>query len=110
MHSSPCLRVSVVKRKPSPVTRLGGARRGQTMIIALAVLFLLSLVTGIFVAVVLRNLNRTARRGRTAAALTLALGGLQYAAQQFRSSEEGLEWRPGSQEPDWQTASAARAV
>lgn len=77
------------------------SRRGQTLVVALAVLFLLVLLGGIFVTMVVSNLQRTTRQGRTDASLSLALAGLQYAAQQFRTSEEGADWRPKSSEALW---------
>lgn len=76
-------------------------RRGQTLVVALAVLFLLVLLGGIFVTMVVRNLQRTTRQTRTDTSLSLAMAGLQYASQQFRSSEEGSDWRPSPSEPLW---------
>src|SRR5690349_9453036 len=69
--NTPCLRVSVVSK----------SRRGQTLILALAILFLLVTLGGIFVTLLLRNLARVARQSDTDASLTLALAGLQYAGQ-----------------------------
>lgn len=93
-HSA-SLRVSVVKR----------SRRGQTLILALAILFLLVVLGGIFVTLLLRNLNRVARQSDTDQSLTLSLAGLQYAAQQFRASPRGADWRPEMTEVLWRTPS-----
>jgi hypothetical protein len=78
-------------------------RRGQTLILALAILFLLMLLGSIFVTLILRNLQRTARHGQTDDALTLGLAGLQYASQQFHASSEGADWRPQPSEFLWKT-------
>ena len=88
---SPCLRVSVVKKR----------RRGQTIIIAIAILFLLVLLGATFVTMVVRNLQRVSRHGATDEALTQALAGVQYAANQFRTSELGADWRPRMTETMW---------
>lgn len=81
--------------------RRRGARRGQTLFLALAILFLLVILGGIFVSLILRNLNRASRQGASDDALSLALAGIRYAAQQFRSSPRGAEWRPVPTEPLW---------
>ncbi len=91
--TTPCLRVSVVKK----------TRRGQTVIVALAILFLLVLLGSIFVTNLIRNLQRSTRQSTTDEALSLALAGIQYAGQQFRASEEGADWRPRPSEPLWRT-------
>jgi hypothetical protein len=71
------------------------------MIIALAILFLLVLLGGIFVTMVVRNLQRVSRQAKTADALALSLAGIQYASGQFRGSEEGADWRPRPTEALW---------
>lgn len=91
--NTPCPRVSVVSRK----------RRGQTLILALAILFLLITLGGIFITLLIRNLQRVTRQSETDESLTLALAGLQFSAQQFRSSPEGADWRPEITEVLWRT-------
>lgn len=86
---SPCLR-----GKPR-------VRRGQTLILALAILFLLVILGSIFVTTLLRNLTRVSRQSRTDEALTLAMAGLQFASNQFKSSVDGADWRPAPTEPLW---------
>jgi hypothetical protein len=86
--------------RPSPVR---SGRRGQALILALAILFLLVVLGGIFITLLIRNLQRVTRQGETDEALTLALAGVQYAAQQFRSSPLGADWRPETTEPLWRT-------
>lgn len=88
---SPSLRVSVVNRH----------RRGQTLILALSILFLLVILGGIFVTTLLRNLTRVTRQSKTDEALTLAMAGLQFASNQFKSSVDGADWRPAPTEPLW---------
>jgi hypothetical protein len=76
-------------------------RRGQTLILALAILFLLVILGSIFVTTLLRNLTRVTRQGKTDEALTLAMAGLQFASNQFKSSVDGADWRPAPTEPLW---------
>jgi len=85
-------------------------RRGQTLILALAILFLLLLLGTIFVTMVVRNLQRVSRSGETDDALTLSLAGLRHAADQFRTSEEGADWRPRPTEALWRTPTARNAA
>ncbi len=82
------------------------SRRGQTLIMALAILFLFVLLGGTFVTLVARNLQRTGRQGESDDAVTLALAGLQHAAQQFRASSLGADWRPQPTEFLWRTPAA----
>jgi hypothetical protein len=77
------------------------SRRGQTLILALAILFLLVILGAIFVTTLLRNLTRVTRQGKTDEALTLAMAGLQYASNQFKTSVDGADWRPAPAEPLW---------
>lgn len=76
-------------------------RRGQTLILALAILFLLVILGSIFVTTLLRNLTRVTRQGKTDEALTLAMAGLQFASNQFKTSVDGADWRPAPSEPLW---------
>lgn len=84
-------------------TRRRAGRRGQTVILALAVLFLLTLLGSIFVTALVRNLQRVSRHDSTDIATTLSLSGLQYAAEQFRASTDGADWRPRPSEFLWKT-------
>jgi len=76
-------------------------RRGQALILALAILFLLVVLGGIFITLLIRNLQRVTRQGDADQALTLALAGLQFASQQLRTSPEGADWRPTPTEFLW---------
>jgi len=83
--------------------RASNGRRGQTLILALAILFLMVVVAGIFVTMILRNLTRMTRQHSTDNALALAIAGIQHAAQQFRISPDGADWRPQISEALWAT-------
>jgi len=77
------------------------------LILALAILFLLTILGSIFVTTLLRNLSRVARQSKTDESLTLAMAGIQFAANQFKTSEDGADWRPVPTEPLWRTPSLA---
>jgi hypothetical protein len=78
-------------------------RRGQTLILAIGILLLMVVLGAAFVTMIARNLQRAGRYGATDDALALALAGIQYAAQQFRTSELGSDWRPRPTEVLWRT-------
>ncbi len=78
-------------------------RRGQTLIMALSILFLMTILGAAFITLVLNNLRRVTRQDDTQDALTVALAGLQYAANQFRTSADGADWRPRPTEQFWRT-------
>jgi hypothetical protein len=77
------------------------ARRGQTLILALSVLFLLIVVASIFVGMVLRNLIRSNRGRQVSRSEALAWAGIRFAAQEFGSSLNGADWRPIPSEDLW---------
>ena len=87
-----------------------GHRRGQTLIMALSILFLMVLLGGVFVTLVLSNLQRVGRQGNTDDALSLAMAGLQYASEQLKNSPEGADWRPRATDPLWSLPNAANAA
>lgn len=68
--------------------------RGQTLIVAIAILFVLIFIGGIFVAQVGRNLTTSGRSRQIQQATELAEGGIKYCDEQLNSSEEGADWRP----------------
>src|SRR5579871_6051724 len=70
------------------------AQRGQTLVVALAVLFLLLFIGGLFVTTVGRNLVTAGRSRDTSDALALAQAGLDYCNKQLNESPEGADWRP----------------
>ncbi|MBW3622459.1 MAG: hypothetical protein KY468_03510 [Armatimonadetes bacterium] len=67
---------------------------GQSIIMAVMVLFLLMFLGGIFIAVLRRNVNQTARHGEALNAQQLAEAGLEYADLQLSTGVEGADWRP----------------
>ena len=76
-------------------------RQGQTLIIAIMVMFILALVATIFIALVGRNLTRSERMSDTDAVAALAEAGVRYADEMLTTSEDGADWRPA---PDNLTA------
>ncbi len=70
------------------------AQRGQTLLIALIVLFTLLFLGGIFVARIAHNLTQSGRSRDTGAAEQLAQAGLNYCNQQLNTSPLGADWRP----------------
>ena len=84
------------------------AKRGQTLIIALAVLFVLLFIGAYFVTQIARNLAAAGRSRDTQNAKSFAEAGIKYASDQLRNSAEGADWRleptiPGSlTDPDIQ--------
>lgn len=69
-------------------------RRGQTAIIALLVLLLLSFVGALFITIVANNLRAQGRAHRTLNADYYAQAGLRYADDQLTHSLDGADWRP----------------
>ncbi len=91
---------------PSPRLALSGrynrqtrANRGQTLIVALAVLFILLFIGGIFVVNVARNLSDSARGRDTEDARALAEAGIKYCDNELNGSLDGADWRPQPSAP-----------
>ncbi len=70
------------------------ARRGQALIIVLAVMFILLFIGTIFIATIGRNIQQSGRSVQTQVANTLAEAGLQYCKDQLIHSGDGADWRP----------------
>src|SRR5258708_2687405 len=70
------------------------SRRGQSLIVAVIVLFVLLFIGGIFVGLVARNLSNSGRARDTIRALALAEAGIGYCDLFLMSSPEGADWRP----------------
>lgn len=79
--------------------RYHAARRGQTLIVAIAVLFVLLFIGGIFVAQVARNLQQAGRSREVQDAYALAEAGIRYCSDQLEASEDGADWRPAPTPP-----------
>ena len=69
-------------------------RRGQTLIIAIMVMFVLAIVATVFILLVARNLARSARMSSTDAVAAIAEAGIRYADEMLTASEDGADWRP----------------
>jgi len=91
---------------PNTQHRTPNTRRGQTLILALAVLFLLIVVGAIFVGMIARNLSRSQASRRVSRSEALAWAGIRFAAQEFNSSVDGADWTPLPNEDLWRTPQA----
>jgi hypothetical protein len=78
---------------PSSGKRLRG-ESGQSLVLAIIVMFLLVFVGIVFVLLVARNQGRAGRSKDALAAQYLAEAGVNYADGMLRNSEEGADWRP----------------
>ncbi len=84
------------------------ARRGQALIIVLAVMFVLLFIGTIFIAQIGRNIQQSGRSVQTQTANTLAEAGVNYCDEQLTHSGDGADWRPtptppiSNTDPDYQ--------
>lgn len=74
--------------------RIVRSSRGQTLVIAIMVMFILSVVAAVFIALVARNLFRSERFSNVDVVAQIAEAGIRYADQMLTSSEDGADWRP----------------
>src|ERR1051326_8655776 len=79
-------------------------RSGQTLVIALSVMFLLFFMGALFVSLIARNLDRVSQTGDRSVATALAESGLNWVNTQLTYSDLGADWRPS---PTWPTRAAA---
>lgn len=79
-------------RRKSNISILSN-QRGQTLLLALVVMFLLVVLGAIFIVVVSRNLTATSRSTEANEALYLAEAGIRYADKMLTQSELGADWR-----------------
>lgn len=79
--------------------RIRRSHRGQMLIIALAVLFVLLFIGGLFVVQIARNLNAASRAKETGNSQSFSEAGVNYCANQLTYSEEGADWRPAPTPP-----------
>jgi hypothetical protein len=68
--------------------------RGQSLILALLVMFLLVFIGGVFITLIARNIGRTRRSGEVLSADYLAEAGIRYADDQLTYGRDGADWRP----------------
>jgi len=74
--------------------RRKGNERGQSLILAIIVMFLLAFLAVVFVVLVARNQGRAGRSRDVLAAQYLAEAGINYADRMLTTSEKGADWRP----------------
>ncbi|MBC7806588.1 MAG: hypothetical protein H7145_10595, partial [Akkermansiaceae bacterium] len=67
---------------------------GQSLIVAIIVLFILLFLGGVFIALIANNLRNTRRGVQVSAANKFAEAGIKYLDQQLMTSPEGADWRP----------------
>lgn len=81
---------------PAGRGRCSGYRseRGQSLVVAVIVLFVLLFVGGVFIGLVARNLLNSGRSRDTVQATALAEAGLRFAADMLETSPDGADWRP----------------
>ena len=70
------------------------AQSGQSVIVAVIVLFLLLFLGAIFIALIAGNLRNTQRAVQTSASGRFGEAGINYLDQQLITSPEGADWRP----------------
>ncbi len=68
--------------------------KGQALIIAIGVLFVISMFAMIYIGIINRLFTRTRYEESAAKAYALAQAGVEYANQMLTQSEEGASWRP----------------
>lgn len=93
------MRMSSVKKSEDFIESHINNQRGQTLLIALVIMFLLVFMAGIFAAMLVRNVSRTKRSGETQNADYLAEAGINFADEQLTYSADGADWRPTPQYP-----------
>ena len=71
------------------------AARGQALIMAILIMFLLVGLCGLFIAMLNHAMVQTARAADRLRLEEIALAGLSQAQTQLRTSTEGADWRPG---------------
>ncbi len=68
--------------------------KGQSLIIALSVMFIMVFLGGLFVTLISRNLQNAVRSGDVLTARQMAEAGIRYADKMLTYSEDGADWRP----------------
>ncbi len=96
-HYTPAQRRAAARAattRPAKDSRSARAQSGQSLIIAIAVLFLLAFLAALFIALLSRNLERTNRASQVLTADFYAQAGIHYADQMLTTSPQGADWRP----------------
>lgn len=84
----------ITPRKCRQSSMILNNNQGQSLILALLVMFLLVFIVGLFITLVARNMTRTAGTSTRLTTEYLADAGIQYVDDQLTYSEEGADWRP----------------
>ena len=67
---------------------------GQSLLIALMVMFILVLLGSLFVTLIARNLSNAVRSGDVLTARQMAEAGIRYADKMLTYGDDGADWRP----------------
>ena len=77
------------------------SQAGQTLVLAVMVMFLLSVLGAIFITLLGRNIGATTRHGQGLTAQYLAEAGIRYADAQLTNGPDGADWRPAPTNLDY---------
>lgn len=86
-----------VIRRPLPLGAKVARRKsiaGQSVFVALAVLFLLAFLGALFITIIARNIAQSGRSNQVLNADYYAQAGINYANQMLETSPQGADWRP----------------
>lgn len=78
----------------APRSRRRSGQTGQSLTVAIIVLFLLLFLGGLFIALVINNLRGARSAAQRTSAVKFAEAGLRYLDEQLTRSPEGADWRP----------------
>jgi hypothetical protein len=92
--------MNMKSEKNKRINSIVGGKGGQSLILALMVMFLLVFIGGIFVTIIVRSLSRVQRSSHSLTAEYLAEAGIKYADSQLTYSMDGADWRPVPTYPD----------
>lgn len=72
-------------------------RAGQSILVAVSVLFIMSFLGALFIAIIARSLQNARQASRTSSADAFAQAGIDFADRMLQTSPEGADWRPPMQ-------------
>lgn len=93
MHSG-CDTKAVNRPGAAPLRASRRGQRGQSLIVAVIVMFVLLFIGGIFVGIVAHNLLNSGRTRDTVEAAQFAEAGIKYCDTYLQNSPDGADWRP----------------
>jgi len=79
---------------PLLTPRPSRGRPGQAVVLVLLILFVLVIISAVFVAILSRNLAMTSRGRESSSTGQLAAAGIDFANQMLTTSPLGADWRP----------------